>query len=430
MPAIADIGSVTVPERGSRKFGRMALRYGISASGPIGVSGAHFVASMIFLHFLARAEFGLFSFILVVVPLCMSLSGALLSTSIATAITGSQSLCPHQVGTHLKLNLIFSALASVAVFGLMCSIHAGLWLAGVLGLYAGAMTLRWFGRSYAYLTDKPLRAVSSDIAYSAFLMGGLFALIAVHKLNAIHAGEMLLACAGLSLVAFGPDFLGRLIWPGKAGSLMAYGDIWRDLTRWSLLGVMLTEITTNAHAYLVTLVAGPAGFALLAIGALLMRPVSLVLTALPDMERPVMARAIVAGDLNRAFRCVKEFRTAAGAVWLATLLLSGALLLWFPQLILKKGYDETQAVIVVAIWAAIQAVRTVRTPDSVLLQAAREYRPLATVGLWSSIVSLTATLVLLLAAGPVASLGGILIGELVLAWSISLLATKWKLRHG
>jgi hypothetical protein len=55
---------------------------------------------------------------------------------------------------------------------------------------------------------------------------------------------------------------------------------------------------------------------------------------------------------------------------------------------------------------------------------------LATVGLWSSIVSLAATLVLLLAAGPVASLGGILIGELVLAWSISLLATKWKLRHG
>src|SRR5580693_7197941 len=125
MPALADIASVTVPEREAsvRKLGRMALRYGISASGPISVSGAHFVASMMFLHILARAEFGLFAFLLVIVPLCMSLSGALLGTSMATAITGSRTLCEDQVGTHLKLNLLFSAFAILAVFGLMCSIR-------------------------------------------------------------------------------------------------------------------------------------------------------------------------------------------------------------------------------------------------------------------------------------------------------------------
>jgi O-antigen/teichoic acid export membrane protein len=432
MPAIADIARVTVPEREApaRKLGRMALRYGVSASGPVSVSGAHFVASMMFLHILARAEFGLFAFLLVIVPLCMSVSGALLGTSMATAITGAKTICADQVGTHLKLNLLFSAAATLAVFGLMCSIRAPLLLAALLGLYGGAMTLRWFGRSYAYLTNKPMRAVGADIVYSTLLMAGLAALVAAHKLTAVHAAEMLLASAALSVLAFGPDFLGRLFWPGKAGSLAAYGRIWQDITRWSLLGVMLTEMTANAHAYLVTLVSGPAAFALLAVGALLMRPVSLVLTALPDMERPVMARAIVAGDMARAFRCVKEFRTAAGAVWLLTLLLSGALLLWFPHLILKQGYDETQAIVVVAIWGAIQAVRTLRTPESVLLQAAREYRPLATVGMWSSIASLTATLVLLLAAGPVASLGGVLLGELLLTANIFSLSRKWKLAHG
>ncbi len=432
MPAIADIGSVTIPEReaSSRKLVRMAMRYGISASGPISVSGAHFVASMIFLHVLTRAEFGLFAFLLVIVPLCMSVSGALLSTSMATAITGSRTLCEDQIGTHLKLNLLFSALAAMAVFGMMCTIRAPLMLAALLGLYGGAMTLRWFGRSYSYLTNKPMRAVASDIAYSTLLMIGLAALVACHALNAIHSAEALLAASVLSLLVFGPDFLGRLFWPGKAGSLTAYGRIWQDITRWTLLGVMLTEMTANAHAYLVTLVAGPAAFALLALGALLMRPVSLVLTALPDMERPVMARAIVAGDMARAFRSVKEFRTAAGAVWLLTLLLAGALLLWFPHLILKQGYDETQAIIVVAIWGAIQAVRTLRTPEAVLLQAAREYRPLAKVGMWSSIASLAATLVLLLLAGPVASLGGVLIGELLMTTRIFSLSRKWKLAHG
>jgi O-antigen/teichoic acid export membrane protein len=432
MSAIADIASVTVPEREAsvRKLGRMALRYGLSASGPISVSGAHFVASMIFLHVLTRAEFGLFAFLLVIVPLCMSVSGALLGTSMATAITGSKTLCEDQIGTHLKLNILFSVFATLAVFALMCTIHAPLMLAAFLGLYGGAMTLRWFGRSYAYLTNKPMRAVGSDIAYSMLLMAGLAALVAAHQFTAIHAAEVLLAAAALSVSAFGPNFLVRLFWPGKAGSLTSYGRIWQDITRWSLLGVMLTEMTANAHAYLVTLVSGPAAFALLAVGALLMRPVSLVLTALPDMERPVMARAIVAGDMARAFRSVKEFRTAAGAVWLLTLLLSGALLVWFPHLILKQGYDETQAVVVVAIWGAIQAVRTLRTPESVLLQAAREYRPLAKVGMWSSIVSLAATLVLLLVAGPVASLGGVLIGEMLMTASIFSLSRKWKLAHG
>jgi len=432
MPAIADIASVTVPEReaSTRKFGRMAVRYGISASGPLSVSGAHFVASMMFLHILSRAEFGSFAFLLVIVPLCMSLSGALLSTSIATAITGSRGLCQDQIGTHLKLNLLFSTLATLAVFALMFTIGASFLLAAGLGLYGGAMTLRWFGRSYAYLTNKPMRAVASDIAYSMLLMGGLTALVAMHKLTAIHAAEVMLAASALSLLTFGSDFLRRLFWPGSAGSILAYGRIWQDITRWSLLGVMLTEMTANAHAYLVTLVSGPAAFALLAVGALLMRPVSLVLAALPDMERPIMARAIVAGDPGRAFRSVKEFRTAAGAVWLLTLLLSGALLLWFPHLILKKGYDETQAIVVVAIWGAIQAVRILRTPESVLLQAAREYRSLAKVGMWSSVVSLAATLVLLLVAGPIASLGGVLIGELLMTASIFSLSRKWKLRHG
>lgn len=429
MTAIADFASVTVPDRQSsaRKLGRMAFRYGVSASGPISVSGAHFAASMAFLHILSRAEFGLFSFLLVIVPLCMSASGALLGASVATAITGSKTLCEDQIGTHLKLNLLFSALAALAVAILTWSIGARLMLAVPLGLYGGAMTMRWFGRTYAYLTGKPMRAVASDIAYSTMLLAGISALVILHQLSSVHAAVVLLAAAALSLLLFGPDFLAKLFWPGRAGSLLAYGRIWQSITRWSLLGVMLTEMTANAHAYLVTMVAGPAAFALLALGALLMRPVSLVLVALPDMERPIMARAILAGDLARAFRSVKEFRTAAGAIWLLTLLLAGALLLWFPHLILKKGYDETQAIVVVAIWGAIQAVRVFRTPEAVLLQAAREYRALANVGMWSSVVSLGATLALLFVGGPVASLGGVLLGELLMTRSIFSLSRKWKL---
>ena len=69
-----------------------------------------------------------------------------------------------------------------------------------------------------------------------------------------------------------------------AGTLAAYGPIWRDLTQWALLGVVTTELSANAHAYLVTLFNGPKSFALIAAGSLFMRPVSLCLTALPDRD--------------------------------------------------------------------------------------------------------------------------------------------------
>jgi O-antigen/teichoic acid export membrane protein len=193
---------------------------------------------------------------------------------------------------------------------------------------------------------------------------------------------------------------------------------------------VLTEMTANAHAYLVTFISGPKAFALLAIGSLFMRPVSLCLTALPDLERPTMARQIAAGEFSRARRLVTEFRGATSVVWAVTVALAVVLLLWFPELVLKKGYDQLEALAVLGLWALIMAVRTFRTPESVFLQSAREFRALAGASVWSSLASLILTLGLLLTVGPVASLTGVLIGDLVMASRISSLSRAWRRRHG
>ena len=54
------------------------LRYGLSAAGPVAVSAAHFLASLIFLRNLPAHEFGLFSFVMVVVSFGMSLNVSLI----------------------------------------------------------------------------------------------------------------------------------------------------------------------------------------------------------------------------------------------------------------------------------------------------------------------------------------------------------------
>jgi hypothetical protein len=160
-----------------------------------------------------------------------------------------------------------------------------------------------------------------------------------------------------------------------------------------------------------------------------MRPVAVVLQALPDMERPVMARAIGAGEVSKAFRTVKEFRTAAVAILGATILVAVALLIWFPSTVLKQGYDASSAFVILGLWAAIMTVRALRTPEAVFLQAAGEFQSLANIGMKASFVSLAATLVLLFTLGPIASLLGIVAGDLVMTAGIFARVRGWKAAH-
>jgi O-antigen/teichoic acid export membrane protein len=426
--ATCTIASGESPYAARRAISSVVVRYGLSAVGPLCISAAHFVAAVVFLRAFSRAEFGLFSFVLVVVPFSLSLSGAMIGAPLAIAARRSQ-MHRGERATYLKANLVFGTAATFCVFALMRSSRADWALAAVFGAYGGVMTLRWFARTLCYATGPALRVLASDLVYSLVLLAGLLVLHGAHALTALRAADVLLAASAIALVSFGRSYLREQFRPSDEGSLGGYRPIWFELARWSALGVALTELTANAHAYLVTFIAGPAAFAPLAVGTLLVRPVQLVLAAVPDRERPVMARQLSSGDHAGARRSVNHFRMAAGAVWLATILVSGALLLWFPHLVLKKGYDPSQSLVVLAFFAAITAARTLRTPESVLLQAAGEFRALAHASLWSCTVSLAATLLLLLVAGPVYSLAGILAGELVVTARILLLSRRWMRRH-
>jgi O-antigen/teichoic acid export membrane protein len=405
-------------------------RYALSAFGPIAISAAHFIAALILLHALPRAAFGLFSFLMVVSPFAWSLCGAFFAPPIARSIAKPEGPGAAETLTYFKANTVFALLAAVALGLTLFASGADGRLALIFGVYGGIMSLRWFARCWAYGATQTVRVLSSDLAYSGIVIAGLLATLATHMLTIVAAGLVLLVAAGASLAMFRATYF-RPQWVAlRKGELKPFARVWRELSGWAVLGVISSEATVNAHAYLVTFLSGPHAFAVLAIGTLLMRPVSLVLSALPDMERPLMSRALGAGQRGRAFRIVKEFRTAAGAIWVATILAAAALLTWFPRLILKHDYPFTDVAAVVAISAAIMAVRSFRTPESVLLQAAGEFKRLAGAGLWASSVSLATTFVLLLIAGPVAALVGILIGEMVATQRTFAIARNWKAAHG
>jgi putative peptidoglycan lipid II flippase len=425
---LLDIGVTVQPSTLERLLG-IVSRYALSALGPVCISAAHFLGAVLVLHTLSPIHFGFFSFVMTVVPFCISAAAALVGAPTTIGIRNRGHVDAAELATFQKANLVLSLFAFGVVAGslLLSGLRAEASL--LFGLYGAVMSLRWLGRVYAYATGLPARAAGSDATYGALLVAGLGALYLLDRMTMTYIAVILLIAAAASLAVFDRDYLAKQFAPSSAGQLSDYLPVWRDLTRWSLLGVAATELTINAHAYFVTLFSGPGAFALLALGSLLMRPVSVVLSSLPDMERPAMARAIGAGDPGRAFQTVKEFRTAAAAVLAGTILIAAALLLWFPSIVLKQGYDAGSAAIILAIWVAIMTVRTLRTPEAVFLQAAGEFQPLANIGMKACAVSLILTLALLLAFGPIASLLGIVAGDVVMTAGILARVRRWKRAH-
>ncbi len=407
----------------------LVLRYAFSTLGPLSIAGAHFIAALIFLRFLPRAEFGLFSFAFIVVPFTMSMTGALFGASLVNSANRTQSMSEVERAAYMKANLVFAGAAAIAIFGLMLQGTASVGMAAAIAVYGALMNIRWFSRCYFYAIHQMPRAIVSDIVYSGILLGGLGVAVVTHHLDSVVAAMLLAAAAFFALAGFGLDFVAAQFRSLTKGSLRAFLPIWRDLARWSTLGVALSELTSNAHAYLVTFISGPKAFALLAVGSLFMRPASLVLTALPDAERPRMARSVAAGRFDQAMRAVFQFRLAIFAVLAGTAILAAVVMIWFPQLILKRGYDETSVIAVICIWVVVMAIRGLRTPESVLLQVAGEYKTLAGASVRSSVVSILVTFALLLAFGPVVSLAGILIGDLSMTLMIMAQSRALRARH-
>lgn len=388
-------------------------RYGLSLTGPILVSGGHFFTSLIVLRSLPPAAFGLFSFLLVVVPFALSLVAALLSAPAAQTRGMDEDESARTIGILQKISLAVSAAATIGVLVLMAGAGASLAAAVCFGLYGGLFAMRGFARALHNVQADYLKVAASDICYALVLAGGMTILVLSHRL-AIESGAFVFAAAAAcALLPFGGGYFRSLFGNAAAIQFSAYRPIWQRIGRWSLAGVVLTEATINAHAYFVTFLAGPHAFGLLAVGALFMRPAALVQSALPEIDMPLINKHLAAKDVAGAQARVREFRIIALTALGAAMLLAVAIMLWFPDFVLKKGYAHNDVLMVLGLWACITFLRAVRTPTAVFLQAANCYPLLARISLIAGLVSSLSTLGLLLVFGPVASLGGLVLGEVV-----------------
>ena len=407
-----------------QRLGGVFGRFGLASLSSAIVSVSHLLVQIFSIHHLQTAAIGTLAFLLVIIQFGYSLSNALVSTPYTIAVNQGEERDARGFDFFFPVNLML-ALSQ----GLICAAIAWMTASPVAALafgMAGTLSLiRWFGRSNAYAHHAPARAARSDLAYAGTILAGL--LIAMRTGAGMSAiGGMLVAASLVGLLPFGLAYIKRHFAMAPAHALKNYRPVWKEQSAWTLVGVLSTEATSNSHSYIVTLLAGPTAFAPIAVGMLFFRPVNVCITALTQLERPRMTRAVAKGDHDGAIKSERIFMAALVMLWLATCVVAAIALYFFPGVILKSTLDHRLVMIAVGLCALLSLVQCIQTPMSVMTQARKAFRPLAAQSMRSCVVGVVAVSMLVLGTAPVFSIGGVVLSQLVMMLGIWQLDRQWR----
>jgi len=213
-----------------------------------------------------------------------------------------------------------------------------------------------------------------DVASLVWLLGLASALAAVPTLL-LHAGQF------------------RLRWSRE--TLSRFAGVWRMYSRWALLGALTTEVHNRFHVFVLAGVFGTAAAGTVQAGALLFRPMDLMVQAWTRIAHPTFAKAFARGQVSAADRLAHL--SALGIIAAAAMFMAVVWAAW-PLLqthVFRGAYADIETVVL--LWALAMAVRLVGEVYSAQLQGLAKFRELtiaSIAGATMALISLAAVVAL------------------------------------
>lgn len=391
-------------------------RYLAALSGSAGSSGAQFLLTLALLQRLPAEQFAQFTFLWLVAQFIWAIGGSLFAAPLARiASASSESGLPEAWQAATWMQLAFAVLAMAGSFCLAMLVGSDAAAALVFAALVLIGALRLHARVAAYARGGQRAVVISDTIFTlSVLVLTAAAYLAIASTPKVAYAILVIG----NLVGLFP-LLGALgLWkrpPAPRRIIVSFGDVWTRYSSWSLLGVIATEVTANAHSYIVTLALGPAAFGPIAASAVLIRPGMVALNALSEFERARMARLLADGRQAAMAKARLLFRTVAVILWGASAVLTYLVLEHALEMVFAASYSAAALVTGAWLWVAVLLIRALYLPEAVEMQASGDFAALAWPKIWTAPLSLAAVALLLLVAQPVWSLAGICMSEAVAA---------------
>jgi putative peptidoglycan lipid II flippase len=384
----------------------------IAAVGPVAAACAQFLLSIVLLSRLGIADFGRVSFIIILAQFGIGLGSALFSAPLLVA-AAQDGDGPHSVEIR---GIVAAALAAAAPAAAI--VAAVGWLIGLDPLaatlfagHAALVLLRQFARAWSLAFGSPKTAMLSDLLYAACLLLGTGGLLLARALAPWEAALPLLAALAAGLAPFRDGTLAALLPRLRPADLGGYRAVWRRDARWSSLGVLSTEATVNGHSYVVAAVFGAAAFGPIAATALLIRPATVAINALVEFERARFAHALARRDLGGVRSARRHLHAALLAVWAITAAGAALVVVYASDLLFHDKLDQPAIVTGTLLWFGVALARVLHAPEGAVLQAGGRFRRLASISVWTALISLVAVGLAAALGGPRWSIAGIIAGE-------------------
>ena len=182
---------------------------------------------------------------------------------------------------------------------------------------------------------------------------------------------------------------------------------------WSLVGVVTWSIQSQALLVLVAAIAGPAAYAPVAAGVVLLSPLRPAIWALINVVRPKFAVALAEGRIRQ----VSLILYSLCAIVALSCLAAGAII-WLGWAYLEAHifdgkFSDAQMPLIVGLSGLSAFVYLTYNVPLALIHAAGQYKPAALATTFGAAVGLTSVAILLNVASVPWSLAGMVAGEAV-----------------
>jgi O-antigen/teichoic acid export membrane protein len=401
-------------------------RYAVAALDQVALSLFGFALNLCLLRALSATDYGVVSLWMTMSLFAISVQAALVAGPLNIHLTGiDEPAAARRLESAIATVNLLTVLAAAIVAGAANFLSDAEWAAHdtltviAVPLFVAAGMYREYHRTTAFSRHDMAMLLWVDGPYLAVTGACLVAMMVWPQRFADLAAAFLAMSAGCVVSQFcvrarGGDAARRLF---HGGWVATYRRISGEVA-WSLAGVFANHIQSRSYVYIATSLAGIASLATINAVGVLFRPVSVLVNAWGQSALPHLAAALANGRVEEFDRMLARALTAAavasvawgGLLWLA----------WEPvEHYLLAGKYSHGAVLVLP-WAAASGASVLRYIGSMALNAAREFKFLATAQTLCGGLAAAATAGFILWQGYAGAMWGIAIGNGVcLVWEMS-----------
>jgi O-antigen/teichoic acid export membrane protein len=277
----------------------------------------------------------------------------------------------------------------------------------IIALSISSLLLRDFFRAEEFSRFLPNLALKRDFFY--FLISILGILVLINYFNISSLSIFIVTGISAFTVSFKKIFRLFSAIPKYEVVRNTVNKSWIH-SKWSLLGATSSWAQGNAYIYIPFFLLGTKEIAYIAASRLLMTPIPLLIGSFSNYMRPLLSKNISSGDYK--FTVVKNLTLFLITILITYTILIFCLLWLLPESFLPSDYIGLDKFVM--LWFAFYLFRIVKSNLSNYMQASLSFKPLAYMGLASTIVTIFTTVISVVLFGLEGSIIGMILGEIFL----------------